>query len=59
MRMWVIMSTFNSPIAICIPSPVAVFQSKKQAKKFCDEHNANPRTSTEYYMRSAEYKEDE
>ncbi len=48
---WVVMSQFDSPIAICFPTPKAVSFNKKKAQKYCDDHNANPRTSTEYYLR--------
>jgi hypothetical protein len=53
---WVVMSQFDTPIAICIPTPKAVFTNKKDAQKFCDEHNANNRTTTKYYLRKAELK---
>ena len=52
---WVVMSEFDSPVAICIPTPKAVFLNKRDAQKFCDDHNNNPRTSTQYYLRKAEY----
>ena len=52
---WVVMSEFYSPVAICIPTPKAVFLNKRDAQKFCDDHNNNPRTSTQYYLRKAEY----
>lgn len=52
---WVVMSTFSSPVVFAIPTPKAVFVSKKAAQKFCDKHNDNPRTSTVYYLRSAAY----
>ena len=53
---YVVMSTFNSPIAFVIPTPRAVFTNLKQAKEFCKQHNDSARTSTEYYIRKAEMK---
>jgi len=47
------MSSFYSPVAFCIPTPVAVFSNLKLAKQYCKEHNENNRTSTEYYIRKA------
>jgi hypothetical protein len=51
---WVVMSQFDHPTVICIPTPKAVFMSKKEAQKFCDDHNASNRVATEYYLRKAE-----
>jgi len=54
--MYVVMSTFYSPIAIAIPTPKFVFSNRKEAQKFCDEHNAKRTVSTEYYLRKVELK---
>ena len=53
---WVVMSSFNSPIAFSTPTPKAVFLSKKEAKNFCYDHNTSNRTSTQYYLRKADLK---
>jgi len=54
--MYVVMSSFYSPIAICIPHPKFVYEKLKDAKKFCEEHNAKRNVSTEYYVRKVELK---
>lgn len=54
---YVVMSEFSSPVAVCIPSPKAVFLSKKEAENFAKEHNDNPRTTNVYYVRKAEFNE--
>jgi len=53
---WVVMVSSYSPIAFVIPSTKAVFMNKREADKFCKEHNENPRTTSEYYARKAELK---
>lgn len=50
---YVVMATSYSPIALVIPSPKAVFMSRKEAEKFCKAHNENTLTRTECYVRKA------
>lgn len=54
--MYVVMSTFYSPIAFVIPSPKFVFEKRKDAVKFCNEHNAKKTTRLQYYVRKVELK---
>lgn len=54
--MYVVMATFDSPIAFVIPSPKFVFAKRKDAEKFCKEHNAKRTTRNTYYVRKAELK---
>ena len=53
---YVVMATFDSPIAFVIPSPKFVFAKRKDAEKFCNEHNAKRTTRNTYYVRKAEPK---
>ena len=53
---YVVMATFDSPIAFVIPSPKFVFAKRKDAEKFCNEHNAKRTTRNTYYVRKAELK---
>lgn len=54
---YVVMATRNSPNVIVIPSPRAVFMTRKEATEYCKTHNENPRTSTYLYVRKAELNE--
>jgi len=54
---YVVMATSYSPIALVIPSPKAVFLSRKEAENFCKAHNENTLTRTECYVRKAEFKD--
>lgn len=53
---YVVMATHQSPVFIVIPSPKAVFMKKKDADAFAKQHNDNPRTTSELYVRKAELK---
>jgi len=55
--LYVVMSSYSSPVAFYLPTPKAVFSNLKLAKQFCKEHNENRRTSNEYYICKAENKQ--
>jgi hypothetical protein len=53
---YVVLSTWDSPVAFVIPTPKFVFTKRKDAIKFCSEHNAKRTTRNIYYVRKAELK---
>ena len=54
--MYVVMSTFYSPVAFVIPTPKFVFAKRSDAVKFCNEHNSKRTTRNQYYVRKVEQK---
>ncbi len=54
---YVVMATSHSPIAFVIPSPKAVFMTRKEANDYCKKHNENSRSRVEVYIRKAEFVE--
>lgn len=52
---YVVMATRYSPVAIIIPSPKAVFMTRKEADNFCKAHNEKNNTVLELYVRRAEF----
>ena len=52
-KVYVVMASGNSPIAINIPWPCAVFDTWKDAKAYMDAKNAKATRNT-YYLRSAD-----
>lgn len=53
-KCYVVMRTFESPIAFVIPSPAVVFETRKEAIAFMANKNANRRSKYSYYLRTAE-----
>lgn len=54
MKCYVIMSYYNSPCFITHPKLKAVFQTKKDAIKKCDELNEKA-TQNQYYVESCNF----
>lgn len=52
-KVYVVMAMGNSPIAINIPWPCAVFDARKAAKAYMDAKNAKAARNT-YYLRTAD-----
>ena len=49
--MYVIMSGWTSRVMICVPRPVMVCHTLKEAKAVCDKQNNSRRTTNNYYYR--------